>query len=277
MLNFCILADARVSALLKEKEMKKYLASATGSYRKYRSFKKKNRTYKYFRYAIATIFAAYFITLIFPQFLFAHALEHRNFKVYARQPIDENITRVLDAADERLKKSPIYDESVRQKIFLSDSFGFYAFQSPLSRKSFATTLPVARNIRVNKSDIGGDAVLRDTDTDNRRSLSGVIAHEVTHNLIRKRFGLVNSFVKLPNWKDEGYCEYVAGETTLSYEEGVRRWRENPSSDAKYAYFKYQQMVKYLLEDEKISVEDLFSRDFDAKDLEAKVFAKISGN
>jgi hypothetical protein len=82
---------------------------------------------------------------------------------------------------------------------------------------------------------------------------------------------------MPDWKEEGYCEYVAGETTLSFEEGVRRWKENPAEDSKYAYFKYHQMVKYLLDDEKISVEDLFNRDFDLKELEAKVFAKICQN
>ena len=260
-----------------EKKVKKYLASATGSYRRYRSFKKKNRTYKIVSYALTAVFSAYALTLIFPQFLFAHEVSHKNFKVYARQPLDESITRVLDSAEERLKKSPIYDESVREKIFISDSFGFYVFLSTVKYNSFANTIPGVGNIRVNKSDIGGDLVFRNTDADNQRSLSGVIAHEVTHNLIRKRFGLVNSFIKLPNWKDEGYCEYVAGETTLSFEEGVRRWKENPASDRQYAYFKYQQMVKYLLDDEKISVEELFNRDFDAKELEAKVFAKISQN
>jgi hypothetical protein len=105
-------------------------------------------------------------------------------------------------------------------------------------------------------------------------LSGVIAHEVTHNLIRKKFGLINSFTSLPNWKDEGYCEYVAGDGTLSFEEGSRRWKENPNNDSKYAYFKYHQMVKYLLDVEKISVEELFNRDFDEKELQTKVFEFI---
>ena len=257
--------------------MKDFLRSAFDAYRQYRSFKKQNKIYKAFRYSLAAIFAAYFLTLIFPQYLFAHEVSHKNFSVYSRQPLDENIKRVLDSADERLKKSPLYEPEVKEKIFLSDSFAFYAFLSSVKHKSFANTIPGVGNIRVNKSDIPSDSVFRASETDNRRSLSGVIAHEVTHNLIRRKFGLVNSFTNLPNWKDEGYCEYVAGETTLSFEEGVRRWKENPNRDAGYDYFKYHQMVKYLLEDEKISVEELFEKDFDEKDLEAKVFAKICQN
>jgi hypothetical protein len=257
--------------------MKNFFSSAFGAYRKYRSFKKTNRIYKILRYSLSAIFAAYFLTLVFPQYLFAHEVSHKNFKVNARRPLDENITRVLDSADERLKKSPLYDGKTKEKIFLSDSFNFYFFLSTFKYNSFATTLPGVENIRINKSDIAADSVFRANASDNRRSLSGVIAHEITHNLIQRKFGVFNSLVKVPNWKDEGYCEYVAGETTLSFEEGVRRWRENPNSDTGYAYFKYHQMVKYLLEDEKITVEDLFNRDFDAKDLEAKVYAKICQN
>jgi hypothetical protein len=257
--------------------MKKKLMSLFDAYRQYRNFKKQNLAYKILRYAFTGIFAAYFLMLIFPQYLFAYQVSHKNFKVYARNPLDENINRVLDAAEARLVKSPIYDPGATEKIFISDSFGFYTFESPLSRKSFATTLPGIGNVRINKSDVGGDLVYRDAPIDNQRSLSGVIAHEVTHNLIREKFGLINSFTSLPNWKDEGYCEYVAGETTLSFEEGLRRWKENPNDDSKYAYFKYHQMVRYLLDEEKISVEELFNRDFDKKELEAKVFAWISGN
>jgi hypothetical protein len=253
--------------------MKKFLSEAFDAYHKYRNFKKQNRAYKIFRYTLTGIFAAYFLTLVFPQYLFAHEVSHKNFKVYARQPLDENINRVLDLAEERLVKSPIYDKAVTERIFISDT-AFYTFQYPLSRKSFASTLPGIGHIRINKVDVAGDLVFRDSQTDNQRSLSGVIAHEVTHNLIRKKFGLISSFTSLPNWKDEGYCEYVAGDATLSFEEGSRRWKENPNNDSKYTYFKYHQMVKYLIDVEKISVEELFNKDFDEKELEAKVFEFI---
>ncbi|HEX9961439.1 MAG TPA: hypothetical protein VGB00_10935, partial [Pyrinomonadaceae bacterium] len=158
--------------------MKKYPASAFDAYRQYRSFKKQNHAYKIFRYTLTGIFAAYFLTLVFPQYLFAHQVSRNNFKVYARQPLDEKINRVLDSAQERLAKSPIYERNVTERIFISDTFAFYTFQSPLSRKSFATTLPFIGHIRINKADVAGDLVFRDARTDNQRSLSGVIAHEI---------------------------------------------------------------------------------------------------
>jgi hypothetical protein len=260
--------------------MKKFLSSAFGAYRKYRNFKKQSKIYRIYRnfsYVFGVLFAAYFLTIAFPQYLFAHEVSHDKFKVYSRQPLDENITKVLDSAEARLVKSSIYDKDETRKIFLTDSYGFYTFLSNISFRSFANTVPLIDNILVNRSDAERDLVFTDRAVRNQRSLSGVIAHEVTHHFIRRKFGVTRSLVSIPKWKNEGYCEYIAGDTSITFEEGIKLWRENPTDDSKYAFFKYHQMVKYLLDEEKISVEDLFNRDFDLKELEAKVFEKICPN
>jgi hypothetical protein len=255
--------------------MKNFLALSFDAYRQYRNFKKQNRVYKIFRYAFYGLFAAYFLTIAFPQYLFAHEVTHKNFKVYSRQPLDENIDKVLDSAQARLAKSTLYDESKTREIFLTDSHGFYTFLSNKAYHSFANSVPLLDNILVNKSDIKNDSVFVNQEGINQRSLSGVIAHEVTHLFIREKFGLRQALVSTPVWKNEGYCDYIAGDGVLTFDEGVRRWKENPNDDARYRFFKYHQMVRYLLEDEKISIEDLFNKEFDEKELAAKVFEKIS--
>lgn len=260
--------------------MKKFLSSAFGAYRKYRNFKKQSkiyRTYRIFNYVFGALFIAYFLTIAFPQYLFANEVSHDKFKVYSRRSLDENTIKVLDSAEARLAKSSIYDESVARKVFLTDSYGFYSFLSNKAFRSFANSVPLLDNILINKSDAASDLVFMNRAVRNKRSLSGVIAHEVTHLFIRKKFGVSRTMFSIPTWKNEGYCEYIAVDTTISFEDGVNLWKENPADDSKYAYFKYHQMVKYLLDDEKLSVEDLFNRDFDLKELEAKVFAKICQN
>lgn len=162
-----------------------------------------------------------------------------------------------------------------RKFFISDAFSLYAFLNPRARGSLANTT-TGIGIITNKADVANNLVFRNAEQDNKRPLSDVIAHEVTHLLIQNKLGLAKSFA-LPRWKVEGYCEYVAGDTTIGFEEGVRRWKANPNDDSTYLYFKYQQMAKYLLDDEKISVEELFNRDFDEKELSAKVFSKIGQN
>ena len=79
---------------------------------------------------------------------------------------------------------------------------------------------------------------------------------------------------MPAWKKEGYCEYVAGGSTLDYETGLLRWKANPKNGPGYQYFKYYMLVKSLLEQEKISVDDLFNRDHDMAALEEKVLSQL---
>jgi hypothetical protein len=112
-----------------------------------------------------------------------------------------------------------------------------------------------------------------TPANNERSLSGVIAHETTHLLIRKKFGYWRNLT-MPTWKKEGYAEHVAGGTTLTFEAGVKMWKENPQDGTGYQYFKYYMCVKYLLEHDQLSVDDLFNREIDVKSLEERVLKSL---
>ena len=116
------------------------------------------------------------------------------------------------------------------------------------------------NVFINACDLDKDLVFRDAPAYNSRSLSGVIAHEVTHLLVRNRFGYFRNLT-LPVWKKEGYAEYAGG-STLPLDTGVRMWKARPNDDTGYQYFKYYMIVRYLLEHEKVSVDDLLTRDFD---------------
>ena len=118
-----------------------------------------------------------------------------------------------------------------------------------------------------------DLVFRDAADFDRRTLSGVIAHEVTHLLIRRKFGYWRNLA-FPTWKKEGYAEYVAGGSTLPYEIGVKRWKESPHDPTGYRYIRNYMMVKYLLENERLTVDDLFDRDIDTERLAKVVFKSL---
>jgi len=256
--------------------MKKLFASILKSRKKFKEFKKTNKPFKVIRYASSAVGITYLSILIFPQIIFGHQISHNNLEVYAWNELNkEDVTKVLQSAEKRLISSPFYDKNSNQRIFMTESHGTYRFFA-LSNYSFASTIPVIENIRINKTNIDEDLVLRNTEKPNKRSLSGVIAHEVTHNQISRKFGLAR-YLKIPTWKDEGYAEYIAGETTLSFEEGIRLWKAEGNDSPHLAYFKYHQMVKYLLENEKLSVEDLFAKKIDEKEIEAKVFKEICLN
>jgi len=167
----------------------------------------------------------------------------------------------------------MYDASLPRRVYLTDGFGVYALLSHKAYKSFANSVPFIDNVIINKSDLTADRVFVNREKNNSRSLSGVIAHEVTHLLIRQKYGTLAASM-MPRWKNEGYCEYVAGDSTIPLEEGIRLWRENPSDDSSYSYVKYHLMVKHLLEDEKMSVDDLFTKSLDEEEVAARTFASL---
>ena len=236
----------------------------------------KSKLYRAFRYGLLSLAAAYMLLLIFPQVLFAQKVNYKNFTVYSREPLDRDVNALLDKVEQRLSTSPLNTPDLRPKIFLTNSHGLYsALSLNIGGNSYGKGFPLlpTTNVFINQADVGQDLVFRKAPTNNQRSLSGVVSHEITHLLIRNRFGYVRN-VTMPAWKKEGYCEYVAGGSALDYETGVRLWKANPQNDTGYQYFKYYMLVKYLLETEKLAVEELFNRDFDRAALEAKVLSSL---
>jgi hypothetical protein len=179
--------------------------------------------------------------------------------------------KVLNDAETKLRRSPLYDDTLKRRIFLTNGFPMYALLSNKAFRSFGNSVPFIDNIIISKADVPADRVYVNRDHHNSRSLSGVIAHEVTHLFIRLRYGTLEASM-MPTWKNEGYCEYVAGDSTIPLEEGMRLWRENPNDDSGYRYTKYHAMVKYLLEKENLSVDELFTRDLDENQVAARTFA-----
>ena len=228
------------------------------------------------RYAFLSLAAAYLLLLIFPQFIFAHEVTYKNFTVYSRQPLDKDVYTMLDKVEQRLATTSLNTTDVKPKIFLTNSQRLYSVLSLyIGGNSFGKGLPLlpTSNVFINESDLAQDLVFRKAPANNKRSLSGVVSHEITHLLIRNKFGYLKN-VTLPTWKKEGYCEYIGGGSTLDYETGVRLWKANPNDDTGYQYFKYYMLVKYLIETEKLTVEELFTRDIDREALEAKVLGSI---
>jgi hypothetical protein len=147
----------------------------------------------------------------------------------------------------------------------------YTFLANKAYRSFASSVPFINNVLLTKSDVAADRMFIDRPENNSRSLSGVIAHEIVHLFIRQRYGTVQASL-MPTWKNEGYCEYIAGDSTISVEEGLRRWQGNTSDDARYRYIKYHLMMKYLLEQEHQTVDQIMTQDLNESVVSAKAFA-----
>lgn len=214
------------------------------------------------RWGLTALAVAYAALAAFPGLLFAYHARHGTFQVASDEPIGPGIARVLDRASALLARSPWYDPTAPHRLFLANGAARRRFLSPMGAGAFGSTFLVRRNSILNRSDIAADVVRNDAPRHNRRTLSGVIAHERTHAMLMDRLGVV-AYCRLPSWKNEGYCDYIADESSFDPQEGFRLIREGrDDASPSFRYFKAHLMVRYLLEVERVGVEDLFARDFD---------------
>ena len=200
---------------------------------------------------------AFVLCLHFPEALaFPYHRKIGDTVVYSDTPIFAGMETVLARSDKLLQASPIFGPRYGRRIFLTDGgwrWRVLAFQTP---GAFAQTRALSETIVVNRSDVARDEVRNGRPVAGERSLSGVIAHERTHGLIRARFGLLADAL-YPAWLREGYCDVVAGGGSLSDEEAARLKQSGASAPA-LLYYDGRKRVEAILRENGGSVDRLFA-------------------
>lgn len=201
----------------------------------------------------------YLFLQAFPQVAFAHSATVGNITVYSRVPLLPSATLGLKRASRLLQRSEIADANRHQKVFVCDSPWLLRLFGPLRARSFGFSVEVTNHVFIAPTDFSRDLVHSASPQYNTRSFSSVVAHETTHGLIRHRLGLWRE-IRLPPWISEGYCDYVAQESSLPSNKGVQ-WMKTGQNDASpsFRYFTYRQMVRHLLDDRHFSFAQLVAQ------------------
>jgi hypothetical protein len=150
-----------------------------------------------------------------PQLLaFPHSTTVGQHRVYSEAPIDPALAKIVAQADALASRSPLASSrKLDQPIFLTSGGWRWTWLSG-GRSVFAVSRPLVETIVINRSDVQRDAVENGSPIAGHRNLHGTLAHEMTHGLIRARFGATADW-KYPAELREGYCDYVAGGGTLA--------------------------------------------------------------
>lgn len=165
---------------------------------------------------ICGIALLYLLFLLNPQLVFSHSVTHKNYTLHAFEPLPPETLEVLQRADRLLQRSDIFNRNDHHHIYLCNSSSWFrAYFLRPSDCVYAFAYPTGQ-IFIGNASIERDLGWKSCSTNRVRSLSGLIAHEVTHNLIRDRLGQYLAF-RLPTWKNEGYAEYVAMHGREKYE------------------------------------------------------------
>jgi hypothetical protein len=192
-----------------------------------------------------------------PQLLaFPYSTQVAGHRVYSEVPITPRLASEVANADRLAERSRIAQRARPQPIFLTDGGWRWTWLTLTSRTAFAITRPLIETIVVNRSDQGSDMVFRPAKVGGQLSLTGTLAHEMTHGAIRGHFGLKADF-RYPAWLREGYCDFVAGGGSLTDEEAAALTKSDPNHAA-LVYWRGRKQVEAELKRNGGSVYRLFA-------------------
>ena len=192
----------------------------------------------------------------YPQPLFGHQLDHKGITLYSTQPIPvDKGEELLSQIRSEISVSEIHDSKKKFEIFICNSKALYTFFGPLSRDTFGF---FSLNTIIAHADLETNMAKAYRANHNTRSFTSVATHEICHEMIRDKFGFLSNHTK-PKWLQEGYCEYIAKESSfpenLGYEMIAKGKADKSNS---FKYFEYRKMVEFYLDKKGYTIGELFS-------------------
>lgn len=142
-----------------------------------------------------------------PTLLYANKTIVGNYSIYHDEPLDENFISRLDDATGLVKASELYDSNLKLDICLNDGSLYPTLMEKLRGQAFGWGF-------YDKVILMGNANCKDNFVElngYKWNLTQLLAHEESHCFQFHKFGLwkSNPIANHPNWKWEGYLEYVA--------------------------------------------------------------------
>lgn len=184
---------------------------------------------------------------------FPHYAEIGTTIVYSTDPILPVLEQRIARADRLLAKSPLHEPGLHRTLVLTDGGWRWQLMALGHSGTIALRRPFSSVLLFNRSDVGADRMLT-----GQRSLSGTIAHESVHLLTAGRFGELR-LARMPQWKREGYADYVAREPCIDAGEEADMRARTPNAPV-LKYLEGRRRVAKALDVDDQSVEQLLRSD-----------------
>ncbi len=147
------------------------------------------------------------IIILNPILTYASKTTHNNYTVFHNKTLDPTLLTKLDQATELLKASEFYNPKLHLDICLNDRSKYPKLMRTLRGQAFAWGF-------YNKVVLQGNTNYQDNNVElnsYKWNLTQLLAHEMTHCLQFDKLGFwkSNPVANIPNWKWEGYAEYIS--------------------------------------------------------------------
>ncbi len=230
------------------------------------------------------VFAVYLILLCHPGLFFRHAFSHGPITLHSDEPIPASAERVLEDAENRLKRSPLFrDRPPKQiRIYICNrKWRFILFANIRYKVGGLAYPPLTNNIFVRGAHIDANRLIGPSGNEvpGERTLSYYFAHEAVHTLVFDDLGVFAHW-RLPVWKNDGYADYIAKGSDFDYGHAVvqlRRGDRELDPLRSGLYRRYHLLVAYLLDRKGVSVEEMLRQEFDPARLEEEILRPGGGH
>ena len=208
------------------------------------------------------------IIILNPILTYANKTTHYNFTVFHNKTVDPTLLIKLDQATELLKASEFYNPNLHFDVCLNDGSKYPKLIKTLRGEAFAwgfydkVVLRGTANFKDNYVELNGY----------KWNLTQLLAHEMTHCLQFDKLGLWKSkpFANIPNWKWEGYAEYVSRQNadqkdlSKNIERLIATDKKNweikfaDSTIAPREYYDYWTLIQYCMDIKKMTYNQILA-------------------
>jgi hypothetical protein len=194
--------------------------------------------------------------LVYPQPLFAFALDGPVITLHADRALPAEARDVVARATAKVRRSPLFDEERHHDVYISADAWRWRIVANVHPGAGAVALaPIGRAVFVRRAHIARNRVYRsdgrELGTD--RSLDYFIAHEITHTMTADFLGAI-AFWQLPEWVREGYADYVARGASLdpaTLRQRLLRGDRDLDPEASGLYLRHALLVSRALRDRSV--------------------------
>ena len=203
-----------------------------------------------------------------PALTYANKTTHKNFSIYHNKPIDPLLTASIDQAVTLLETSEFYNDNLKIDICLNDGSTYPTIIKAIRGRAFAwgfydkVVMQGTMNCKANFVELSAY----------KWNLIQLLAHEVTHCLQFNQLGLLKSkpIADIPNWKWEGYAEYVSRQN-INQKDLIKNIDRLQQTDknlwgvtfedntiAPREYYNYWILIQYCLDIKKMNYQQLLT-------------------
>jgi hypothetical protein len=227
------------------------------------------------------------VIVLNPIFVYANKTTHNNFTIFHNGQLDPSLISDLDQATNLLKTSEFYNGNLKLDICLNDGSIYPKLIKTLRGPAFAwgfydkVVLQATINCKENCVELNGY----------KWNLTQLFAHEMTHCLQFNKLGFWKSkpVADIPNWKWEGYAEYVARqnndqkdlskniERLLKTEKGNWGIFFADSTISPEEYYNYWIMVQYCMDIKKVTYKQVLADSTNEETINEEMMTWYKGN